>query len=106
MDGPLHCACHLTRNPNDEQADDSIDGAAGKARAGPAGVAGAGERARRVGAGRLAVAVWDALETMPAYAAEVALLERLAGWPAAEALRELVNTEIGISTSTAAFTPE
>lgn len=37
--------------------------------------------------GRLAVAVWDALETMPAYAAEVALLERLAGRPAAEALR-------------------
>ena len=37
--------------------------------------------------GGLAVAVWDALETMPAYAAEVALLERLAGRPAAEALR-------------------
>jgi SAM-dependent methyltransferase len=37
--------------------------------------------------GRLAVAVWDALETMPAYATEVALLERLAGRPAADALR-------------------
>ena len=37
--------------------------------------------------GRLVVAVWDALETMPAYATEVALLERLAGLPAAEALR-------------------
>ena len=37
--------------------------------------------------GRLVVAVWDALETMPAYAAEVALLERLAGLPAADALR-------------------
>jgi len=37
--------------------------------------------------GRLAVAVWDALETMPAYAAEVALLERVAGRPAADALR-------------------
>lgn len=37
--------------------------------------------------GRLGVAVWDALETMPAYAAEVALLERLAGVEAADALR-------------------
>lgn len=37
--------------------------------------------------GRLVVAVWDALETMPAYTAEVALLERLAGRPAADALR-------------------
>jgi|SRR5262245_304883 len=37
--------------------------------------------------GRLVVAVWDALENMPAYAAEVDLLERTAGRPAADALR-------------------
>jgi SAM-dependent methyltransferase len=37
--------------------------------------------------GLLAVAVWDALENTPAYAAEVALLQRLAGQPAADALR-------------------
>lgn len=37
--------------------------------------------------GRLAVAVWDALENSPAYALEVALLERLAGRAAADALR-------------------
>lgn len=37
--------------------------------------------------GRLAVAVWNALDTMPAYAAAVALIERLAGQPAADALR-------------------
>ncbi len=37
--------------------------------------------------GRLAVAVWDSLDNMPAYAAEVALLERMAGGPAADALR-------------------
>jgi SAM-dependent methyltransferase len=37
--------------------------------------------------GRLAVAVWDCLESMPAYAAEVALLQRLAGQQAADALR-------------------
>jgi len=37
--------------------------------------------------GRLAVAVWDALEASPAYPIEVELLERLAGSPAAEALR-------------------
>jgi SAM-dependent methyltransferase len=37
--------------------------------------------------GRLAVAVWDSLDNIPAYAAEVALLERLAGRPAADALR-------------------
>jgi SAM-dependent methyltransferase len=37
--------------------------------------------------GRLAIAVWGALESMPAYAAEVALLERSAGKPAADALR-------------------
>lgn len=37
--------------------------------------------------GRLVVAVWDALASMPAYAAEVALLERLAGSRAADALR-------------------
>jgi SAM-dependent methyltransferase len=37
--------------------------------------------------GRLVVAVWDALKRIPAYAAEVALLDRLAGGPAAEALR-------------------
>lgn len=37
--------------------------------------------------GRLAVAVWDSLEHTPAYAAEVALLARLAGQEAADALR-------------------
>lgn len=37
--------------------------------------------------GRLAVAVWDALDNMPAYAAEVSLLERTAGRHAADALR-------------------
>jgi len=37
--------------------------------------------------GNLAVAVWDALDNIPAYAAEVALLERLAGRQAADALR-------------------
>lgn len=37
--------------------------------------------------GRLAVAVWDALENSEAYVIEVELLERLAGPPAANALR-------------------
>jgi ubiquinone/menaquinone biosynthesis C-methylase UbiE len=37
--------------------------------------------------GHLAVAVWDSLDNTPAYAAEVALLERLAGSRAADALR-------------------
>jgi hypothetical protein len=37
--------------------------------------------------GRLVVAVWDGLETMPAYAAEVVLLDRLAGRAAADPLR-------------------
>jgi SAM-dependent methyltransferase len=37
--------------------------------------------------GRLAIAVWDCLDNTPAYAAEVALLVRLAGQRAAEALR-------------------
>ncbi len=37
--------------------------------------------------GRVAFAVWDSLENIPAYADEVALLERLAGVPAADALR-------------------
>lgn len=37
--------------------------------------------------GRLAVAVWDALDSMPAYASEVSLLERSAGRPAADAVR-------------------
>ena len=37
--------------------------------------------------GRLAVAVWDSLDNMPAYASEVALLERTAGREASEALR-------------------
>ena len=37
--------------------------------------------------GGLAVAVWDTLESTPAYAAEVALIERLAGSRAADALR-------------------
>lgn len=38
-------------------------------------------------AGRIAVAVWDALEHVPAYAAEVELVERIGGDPAARALR-------------------
>jgi SAM-dependent methyltransferase len=37
--------------------------------------------------GRLAVAVWDHIESMPAFAAELALLDRLAGTRAADALR-------------------
>ena len=37
--------------------------------------------------GRLAVAVWDSLDHIPAYASEVALLERMAGRQAADALR-------------------
>jgi SAM-dependent methyltransferase len=37
--------------------------------------------------GRLVIAVWDALANIPAYAAEVALLQRLAGQRAADALR-------------------
>jgi SAM-dependent methyltransferase len=37
--------------------------------------------------GRLTVAVWDSVENIPAYAAEVALLERVAGTRAADALR-------------------
>jgi SAM-dependent methyltransferase len=37
--------------------------------------------------GRLAVAVWDGLENAPAYAALVALLDRLAGAEAGDALR-------------------
>ncbi len=37
--------------------------------------------------GRLAVAVWDRLESSPGYAAMVALLDRLFGAPAAAALR-------------------
>lgn len=37
--------------------------------------------------GRLAMAVWDAVERIPAYADEVALLDRTAGRRAAEALR-------------------
>lgn len=37
--------------------------------------------------GHLAVAVWDSLENTPAYAAEVALLARIAGEAAADALR-------------------
>jgi hypothetical protein len=37
--------------------------------------------------GRLVVAVWDTVRNIPAYAAEIALLERLAGTRAADALR-------------------
>jgi SAM-dependent methyltransferase len=37
--------------------------------------------------GRLVVAVWDSVENIPAYAAEIALLERIAGTRAADALR-------------------
>lgn len=37
--------------------------------------------------GRLAIAVWDTLPSMPAFAAEVALLQRVAGQRAADALR-------------------
>lgn len=37
--------------------------------------------------GRLAIAVWDALDRIPAYAAEVALFDDLLGRPAGDALR-------------------
>lgn len=37
--------------------------------------------------GRMAVAVWDALERQPAYATEVGLLDRIAGKDAGDALR-------------------
>ena len=37
--------------------------------------------------GRLAMAVWDSLDSIPPYADEVALLEQIAGAPAADALR-------------------
>jgi SAM-dependent methyltransferase len=37
--------------------------------------------------GRFAIAVWDSLENSPAYSAEVALLQRMAGQEAADALR-------------------
>jgi SAM-dependent methyltransferase len=37
--------------------------------------------------GRLAVAVWDSLENTPAYAAEIAVIEKLAGRKATDALR-------------------
>jgi len=37
--------------------------------------------------GRLVVAVWDSAENIPAFAAEISLLERLAGTQAADALR-------------------
>lgn len=37
--------------------------------------------------GRLVVAVWDTVQNIPAYAAEIGLLERLAGTRAADALR-------------------
>jgi SAM-dependent methyltransferase len=37
--------------------------------------------------GRLVVAVWDTVQNIPAYAAEITLLERLAGTRAADALR-------------------
>ena len=46
-----------------------------------------GEMVRVLGAGgRLAVAVWDALERTPAYAAEVAVIERVSGRRAADPL--------------------
>ena len=35
----------------------------------------------------MAIAVWDALDKLPAYASEVALLEQIAGQHAADALR-------------------
>ncbi len=38
-------------------------------------------------AGRLAVAVWDSLDHIPAYTAEVALIDQVAGQAAADALR-------------------
>jgi SAM-dependent methyltransferase len=37
--------------------------------------------------GRVAIAVWDSLDNIPAYAAEAALLDRIAGPAAADALR-------------------
>jgi SAM-dependent methyltransferase len=50
--------------------------------------------------GRLTVVVWDALETIPVFAAEVELLERLAGRPAADALRApfVLGDRHGLST--------
>lgn len=62
--------------------------------------------------GRFAIAVWDSLENSPAYAAEVALLQRMAGDEAADALRapfvlgeatalkELIEGTAGISVKT------
>lgn len=41
--------------------------------------------------GLLAVAVWDSLENIPAYADEVALLDRMAGTDAADAVRAPYN---------------
>lgn len=38
-------------------------------------------------AGRLTVAVWDAIENIPGYAAELALIERMAGRQAGDAVR-------------------
>lgn len=40
-----------------------------------------------ISAGRLVVVVWDSLDNIPAYSAEVELLERLAGTRAADAVR-------------------
>ena len=37
--------------------------------------------------GCLAVAVWDSIDNIPAYATELTLLEQIAGWQAADALR-------------------
>ncbi len=47
-----------------------------------------GEMLRVLGSGgRLAIAVWDSLDSIPAYAAEVALLDRMAGRRAGDVLR-------------------
>jgi len=66
--------------------------------------------------GRLAVAVWDSLDNIPAYAAEVALLEQVAGQAAADALRapfvlgdrrelEGLFTDAGVGSVTVATEP-
>lgn len=66
--------------------------------------------------GHLAVAVWDSLDNIPAIAAEVALLERMAGRAAADALRapfvlgdkvelEQLGRDAGISAPTVSTHP-
>jgi SAM-dependent methyltransferase len=67
------------------------------------------------GGGRVAVAVWDAVGSMPAYAAEIDLIERLAGSQAADALlapfalgvrRELAELFTGAGATSVTVTTE